>query len=939
MRGVSRFMVLIGRGQEIDRLRAAYSSVRSTGRSRAVLVESAAGCGKSEILEDLVRHVESLGLIALRATAIAEERNTPLSVLRSLVNGAPFPDDLVRRFHTMSDAAARMISTEGRDKARRDAAWYELMRTFCTEVRALAQRAPLVVAVDDIHHGDADSLRQLLHLARHCRNVPVLLTFTQSLAGGPADRTFGAELLRQPNLEHIRLPRFCRQDIADMLAEQGRADAGQGTVERYFAVSGGNPLLLRALLEDARLEPDDTVDAQDVGPRAGQAYGRAVLACLDRGGEKAHEVAAGLAVLGGAFTHELLSRLLDISAAALTENLRALRAAGIVVGTSFQHPAAKAAVLDSLEPSHRLRLHQRSAALLHASGAPAALAAEHLHEAGQADGAWAVGVLQQAAEQALLADEARRAVSYLELAHAASADPRGRTEIKIRLGSVTRRVSAADAERHVDDALRGFGAGLLTPSDTGGLAALLLAHGRLEQARSVLEQGRRPGDGDADRTAARRQLAEIRDSVLNRGAWCAGTRAAWHENPAGRPSTGRAGTGLRAWLSGSHAALLAQRIAGTEGLLEITHLTDATFDLVLNAVWTLLALGAVERALHWCDTFLREAKRRDAPGWEAVFAAVRAEGALRGGNLAEAERDARRCFAVLPERHRSALEGSAVSYLVTVQIARGKYEDAARQLSRPMADSLPDTIHWLDYLRARGLYYMATRQYHSALRDFHEVGRLAERWGTDWPALLPWRTDTAEALLRLGEREQGLRLATEQLAMVQDGAPRIKGISLRLQGLASEPAARLGLLNRAVVELSRADDRLELSRTLFDLADAHRETRQTRQAAMVLRRARQLAKSCGAQPPRDRIGSPDAAGASGELFGEGPERNADWGHLSESERRVAGLAASGYTNREISVRLYITMSTVEQHLTRVYRKLKINGREELLAEARAGVQV
>ncbi|MGX5187470.1 helix-turn-helix domain-containing protein [Streptomyces avermitilis] len=51
------------------------------------------------------------------------------------------------------------------------------------------------------------------------------------------------------------------------------------------------------------------------------------------------------------------------------------------------------------------------------------------------------------------------------------------------------------------------------------------------------------------------------------------------------------------------------------------------------------------------------------------------------------------------------------------------------------------------------------------------------------------------------------------------------------------------------------------------------------------------------------------------------------------------MAASGYTNREISVRLYITMSTVEQHLTRVYRKLKINGREELLAEARAGVQV
>lgn len=46
--------------------------------------------------------------------------------------------------------------------------------------------------------------------------------------------------------------------------------------------------------------------------------------------------------------------------------------------------------------------------------------------------------------------------------------------------------------------------------------------------------------------------------------------------------------------------------------------------------------------------------------------------------------------------------------------------------------------------------------------------------------------------------------------------------------------------------------------------------------------------------------------------------------LSEAERRVAALAASGDTNREISSKLYITVSTVEQHLTRVYRKLNVS---------------
>jgi len=51
--------------------------------------------------------------------------------------------------------------------------------------------------------------------------------------------------------------------------------------------------------------------------------------------------------------------------------------------------------------------------------------------------------------------------------------------------------------------------------------------------------------------------------------------------------------------------------------------------------------------------------------------------------------------------------------------------------------------------------------------------------------------------------------------------------------------------------------------------------------------------------------------------------------LSDAERRVAILAMQGHTNREISRKLWITISTVEQHLTRVYRKLSVRGRADL----------
>jgi DNA-binding NarL/FixJ family response regulator len=59
--------------------------------------------------------------------------------------------------------------------------------------------------------------------------------------------------------------------------------------------------------------------------------------------------------------------------------------------------------------------------------------------------------------------------------------------------------------------------------------------------------------------------------------------------------------------------------------------------------------------------------------------------------------------------------------------------------------------------------------------------------------------------------------------------------------------------------------------------------------------------------------------------------------LSEAEWRVAELASSGHTNREIATKLYITVSTVEQHLTRVYRKLEVRNRKDLPASLAVNV--
>ncbi|MFE1250321.1 AAA family ATPase [Streptomyces sp. NPDC058766] len=74
-----------------------------------------------------------------------------------------------------------------------------------------------------------------------------------------------------------------------------------------------------------------------------------------------------------------------------------------------------------------------------------------------------------------------------------------------------------------------------------------------------------------------------------------------------------------------------------------------------------------------------------------------------------------------------------------------------------------------------------------------------------------------------------------------------------------------------------------------------------------------------------------AAGAQRALNGETGADGTPVAGLTLAERRVAVLAADGCTNRAIAARLYVTTSTVEQHLTRIYRKLRVKSRTDLTA--------
>lgn len=133
------------------------------------------------------------------------------------------------------------------------------------------------------------------------------------------------------------------------------------------------------------------------------------------------------------------------------------------------------------------------------------------------------------------------------------------------------------------------------------------------------------------------------------------------------------------------------------------------------------------------------------------------------------------------------------------------------------------------------------------------------------------------------------------------------------------------LLRDSVAAVEDSPAAYERARSLTELGAALRRAGHRRDAQQPLREALDLADRCGALRLARR--------AREELVAAGarPRRAALSGResLTPSERRVAQLAADGLSNREIAQALFVTLRTVEGHLTQTYTKLDISSRDAL----------
>jgi DNA-binding CsgD family transcriptional regulator len=213
-------------------------------------------------------------------------------------------------------------------------------------------------------------------------------------------------------------------------------------------------------------------------------------------------------------------------------------------------------------------------------------------------------------------------------------------------------------------------------------------------------------------------------------------------------------------------------------------------------------------------------------------------------------------------------------------------------------------------LYARGVLRLAQGR---GTADLEALGRRLAKWGG--PVVFPYRS-----LLGRGIEDE------VELARAW-GAPGPLGRALRALGLIHNDC---DLLGASVTTLDGSSWRLEHAYSLVELGAALRRAGRRRESREPLHAGMELAHDCGA--------SPLVARAREELLATGarPRRVVRTGveALTASERRVAGMAADGMTNREIAQALFVTTRTVEVHLTHAYQKLDISSREALPAGLR-----
>ncbi|WP_072481618.1 helix-turn-helix transcriptional regulator [Amycolatopsis australiensis] len=912
---------LPGREPELSRLTSLFPAALG-GRAASAVLVGEFGMGKTATLHAAAALAADAGFTVAIATGSRLESHLAGGVARQLADALAVPG-------TPRPPTGDLCGPAGESEA---------LDLFFRIVREATGRGPLFLGIDNVHLADAWSMRCLAYIRHRVLDLPVLIVLT-SLIGHPPHNEVALLEMAGCTPATITLNGLGDAGAAEIL---GLAPGELATACRE--ATGGNPYLLQALRP--RLLPG--ADPHELGSSLiGQ-----VLHTRMQEFPHAPAILHAAAILGEDADFDLLARLAGV------DELDALQAIDTMVRlhvlSNSDRPAltysfARNSVLKDMPRTTRAVNHARAAKLLAETGAPPERVAAHLLEATSIRIPWGVDVLRLSARNAVFSGRPEPAAAYLrraleerltsgarvavllQLAHAEFQldPPAAAMRVREAVDTVGNRETAAFIATAMLLSLCGGQDARLAISAAGQIAARLDAGGPdavwpLLCMTYLAEAGSRLGPPPEFRDFEE-QWAPLTDPAAQRSRSALLALDAVRSGESAQEAVGHFADAL--------SLTAAPPRAGDSATRSPREQVGGDGDLFEQHYFFTLATAVLADEPAHIDRLCRVLDVEREP-WD-VHVPHGALPTLARGIALQASGDLQRAsvhFESLLRRfdERGGTTTCPVGVLCAAKLVEcwvdlGRFEAATSLLDRMDFVASQGLFTHTYLLYARGRLRVATGYTRFGFEDLLSCGRRLAHHGMRFPGFVPWRAHAARAALALGQADDAVRLAEEDItASARWGAPRPLGTALTTLGLVREDDEAERALNKAITTLRSSPARLQLATALTELGTLHARHGQSEKAIETLRQAVELSEHCGARPLARRAAE-ELRSARRALT---PAKDNEHG-LTRQENRIAVMAAQGLTNREIATALHLTRRTVELHLSGAYRKLGIPGRAEL----------
>jgi DNA-binding CsgD family transcriptional regulator len=909
--------VLIGREPDCARLDELLARARR-GRSGSLEIRGDAGIGKTSLLEYAIDRARDLTIV--RALGVESEAELQYSGLLELLRPLleHFPDlppaqaDALRSALGLGPPAALDRFTIG--------------AATLNALAAAADERPLLVVVDDAQWLDGATRDALLFASKRLVADAVVLLFATRDDGSAASL---------PGIDQLLLGPLGPADARRLLDAAGGTSPSEEVAQRLWEATGGNPL---ALVEVRRLLSEAQLHGREPLPEpipAGATLERAFLGRVERLPEESRQA---LVVAAVALAYEV--ELQTISAALATMGiepaaLEPAEDAGLIAlaegRLAFRHPLVRSAIFHCAAPSDRRAAHRALAHSLrdpndlerrawHLAGAAigrddeAAAALEELAEqAGARSGYMAAAAayaraaeltagegarlrrLQAAAEAAQRGGRADEAVTYLAEPLAAG-DPLLRVEA-LRLAA---RIDYLAARPASATALLLEAATLLEPIDPQRAIEILAE-------RCVTQQIL--GDRAAVRATADRalELAALVDD--ERSKRLAEFTLGWVLCYAGEPEEGMPivqETADTPWSTGEEIDPLA----------------------LLRSAVTLDWLERSRDAFHDARRAIDRSRAEGSGGLLPYLLVQHAWHGVRAGLLDDGYAAASEALGLARELGIRLPEMQALLILTAATGRRGMERECVEYATAvvPLIETSGARTFRLWRLYSVGVLWLALGRYDDALRDLEQAAQGLEELGIHSPSFLP-RAELAEIHVRAGREDEANEALSRFEASPEARSPLGLAAGARARGLLAANDAFEQRFHEALAAHVLSDDRWSLARTRLAFGERLRRAGRRVDAREQLRLALEAFEEMGADTWAARAQA--ELKASGETLRRRREGAGE--QLTPQELQIALHVARGLTNKEVGAALFLSHKTVEFHLGRIFRKLGMRARAELIA--------